>query len=157
MPKIIYKVLEYLQQAAELIPGPFEGKSGYLRRIKASTFYGSIYRLQKRGLVDKKQHQGRLKIYLTRKGVEYKIPKVPIKVKRVDGLFSMVIFDIPESKRRKRTVFRKILKDFGYQNLQKSVFVGQYKIDDELIKRINDLKLTRNIKIIEGKLFKIQE
>ncbi|MBI2450295.1 MAG: CRISPR-associated endonuclease Cas2 [Candidatus Nealsonbacteria bacterium] len=43
--------------------------------------------------------------------------------KRKDGKWIMVIFDVPENKRRYRDELRKILYALGFQRLQKSVWV----------------------------------
>ena len=49
-----------------------------------------------------------------------------------DGLFRMVIFDIPESKKGTREMFRRKLKELEFQQLQKSVFVTPYECHDEV-------------------------
>ena len=44
----------------------------------------------------------------------------------------MVIFDIPEKKRRARDVLRETLKRMGFYEFQKSVFVHPYPCQDEM-------------------------
>lgn len=48
--------------------------------------------------------------------------KLPI-LKRWDGLWRVVIFDIPEKKRKVRNVLRECLKQWGFEELQRSVFI----------------------------------
>lgn len=54
--------------------------------------------------------------------------------KRKDGKWIMVIFDVPEKKKRHREELRKILYALGFQKLQKSVWVCPHdvlgKLDD---------------------------
>ena len=52
----------------------------------------------------------------------------------------MVLFDIPENKRKERDLFRKSLQYLGYKKLQKSIWVCPYDVQKEtkeLIKRFN--------------------
>jgi CRISPR-associated endonuclease Cas2 len=44
----------------------------------------------------------------------------------------MVIFDIPEKKKRAREALRNKLKDLGFKELQKSVFIHPYECEDEI-------------------------
>ena len=80
-------------------------------------------------------------IMITSKGLEklFKIQLKTIKkIKRRDNKWQMVLFDIPENKRKQRNYFRKSLQYLGYQQLQKSIWVCQYntlKETKELIKR----------------------
>ncbi|MEK7211130.1 MAG: CRISPR-associated endonuclease Cas2 [Patescibacteria group bacterium] len=54
-------------------------------------------------------------------------------VKKWDYLWRMVIFDIPEKKRRSRDAFRHELKALGFFLLQDSVFVIPHKCEKEII------------------------
>lgn len=49
-----------------------------------------------------------------------------------DGQWKVVIFDIPESKKRERNMFRSILKRKGFIKLQNSVFVSPFAEFEEL-------------------------
>ena len=80
-------------------------------------------------------------VIITSKGID-KIFKAELKnrkqIKRKDKKWQMVLFDIPETKRRQRDLFRKALQYLGYKKLQKSIWVCQYDVLDEtknLIKR----------------------
>ena len=54
--------------------------------------------------------------------------------KRKDGKWIMVIFDVPESKRRYRDELRKILYALGFQKFQKSVWV----CPNDVLQRLED-------------------
>jgi len=49
-----------------------------------------------------------------------------------DGQWRMVIFDIPEDLRKARDALRSKLKELGFCELQKSVFVFPYECKDEI-------------------------
>ncbi|MCD6500771.1 hypothetical protein J7K42_01995 [bacterium] len=77
------------------------------------------------------------KLYLTQKGRE-KIIKLIIKkrnkgkVKKWDGKWRGIIFDIPELDRRDRNFLRKELYQMGFRELQKSVWVAPFDFEREL-------------------------
>ena len=49
-----------------------------------------------------------------------------------DGYWRMIIFDVPEKKRRYRDYLRQMLKTLGFKELQKSTWVTPYPIPDFL-------------------------
>ncbi len=85
-----------------------------------------------------KEHQdGTVEIVLTKNGrknaLRFQIDEITIKKPdKWDGKWRMVIFDIPERKRRARGALRDKLKELGFKELQKSVFVYPYECEDEI-------------------------
>ena len=60
--------------------------------------------------------------------MRYDFNKMKIKIpNKWDGLWRMVIFDIPEDRRKVRNAINFKLKDLGFVSLQKSVFVYPYE------------------------------
>lgn len=49
-----------------------------------------------------------------------------------DGKWRIVFFDIPEKKRKARNALREKLRDLGFCEMQKSVFVLPYECQDEI-------------------------
>lgn len=49
-----------------------------------------------------------------------------------DGKWRIVFFDIPEKERRARNALREKLRDLGFYEMQKSVFVLPYECQDEV-------------------------
>ena len=49
-----------------------------------------------------------------------------------DKKWRIVIFDIPEKKKKAREALRKKLKELGFKELQKSVFVYPFECEDEI-------------------------
>ena len=54
------------------------------------------------------------------------------KQKKWDGKWRVIIFDIPENRRIKRDLFRSKLKEMGFRQLQKSVWVCPYPCQKEV-------------------------
>lgn len=67
------------------------------------------------------------------KALKYKLGEMKIKSKDTwDKKWRVVIFDIPEAKKRLRDEFREKLKQVGFYQLQKSVFVHAFPCADEI-------------------------
>lgn len=122
-------------------------------------FYSMLNRLKNQGLIDKKINDKKRTIWeITKKGLEkLKIAKrkqtffkrsINYK-KESDGKIKIVIFDIPEKERHKRTWLRTILVSLGFSMLQKSVWVGKNKIPEEFLYDLKDLKMLSCVQIFE--------
>ena len=94
-----------------------------------------------------KKKQG---ILLTPKGRE-KVLKVGYKLlnkkQRKDKKWIMVIFDVPEKMRNYRDGFRTFLLSFGFQRLQKSVWVCPYDVLEKVEEIIGIYSLDRFVRI----------
>lgn len=55
-----------------------------------------------------------------------------LKSNKWDGKWRLIIFDIPEKKKKERLALSKKLKDLGVYPLQKSVFIYPYDCSDEI-------------------------
>lgn len=80
---------------------------------------------------------GDKRVTITNKGVEYlkniDFEKLIIpKSKKWDGLWRIVIFDIPESRKVARNALNRKLKSLGFYPLQKSTFVFPYNCRKEI-------------------------
>ncbi len=74
--------------------------------------------------------------------------------RRTDGLFTIVTFDIPVSKNRQRTIFRRFLQRKGFSLIQRSLLISSNAPGLELEAFAKELKLQSHIKIISGKIDK---
>lgn len=89
-------------------------------------------------LVDYRENkEGIVEIVLTKDGrkkaLQYQIDEMQIKKPdKWDGKWRVVIFDIPEKRKKAREALRDKLKDLGFKELQKSVFVFPYECEDEI-------------------------
>lgn len=85
---------------------------------------------------EKENADGSMTYVLTEKGklriLTYNFNQMKIEQKIWDGKWRAVIFDIPEKFRRGRDTLRKKLKELGFCEFQKSVFVFPYDCKDEI-------------------------
>ncbi len=104
---------------------------------KRGVLRSTIKRLEKQKLISWKEKDGEVQLTLEEKGrkriLQYKMDTLSLKnTGKWDGLWRVVIFDIPEDKRKVREFFREKLKDLGFQQLQKSVFIIRLECRDEI-------------------------
>ena len=123
----------------------------YKEKKERERFKKLISYLKIRGYLNIKDLENRKAVMITPKGLE-KILHIKINSgkmkKRSDKKWQMVLFDIPEQRRRDRDFFRGQLKYLGYQRLQKSIWVCPYdvlKLTQQLIK---DHKLERFVRLL---------
>jgi CRISPR/Cas system-associated endoribonuclease Cas2 len=93
--------------------------------------------LKNRGLIKAEERNGQIYISLSKKGKKkagkYQIDDLKIKKPgKWDGLWRVVIFDIPTEKRTKREAFRGKIKELGFYKLQKSVWVHPFECAREI-------------------------
>jgi len=121
----------------------------------------AFYRLQRQKLISVKREGKKVKIVLTPKGrkriLAYKLLEwKPIKPKRWDGRWWMVMFDVPESRRSVRELVRRKFTAEGFISIQKSVMVYPYPCQ-ELIFQLREYYLLQpgelyifQAKVLEG-------
>lgn len=89
--------------------------------------------LQKRKLIEFKElSDGTIKITLSHLGKnlvrQYKLEGMKIKKpKRWDGMWRVIIYDIPQKQRKASNAFRMKIRELGLYQLQKSVWVSPYE------------------------------
>lgn len=111
---------------------PYDWQKFNKKRLKET-----IIRLKNNGLIDIDDVGGEKLFVLTEKGNKkiqrYIIDEMEIEIpKKWDEIWRMVIFDIPESKRRARQIFVQKLKKLGFYQIQRSVFVHPFECRDEI-------------------------
>ncbi len=123
---------------------------GYERILKKSEFSQALKRLRERGLVEKGfVDEGKIIFKLTALGRD------ALGVKAVsefdwDGIWRVVIFDIPENKRRIRDQFRRKLKHWGFKNWQQSVWVTKNDVTNKLRSLIEELGIEQWVAVLES-------
>ncbi len=58
----------------------------------------------------------------------------------------LLLYDIPENKKKERDWFRRTLVKFGFIMIQRSVWVGPSPLPKEFVDYVKSIKLTENIK-----------
>jgi len=106
-------------------------------KIDRHLIYNAISRLNKKRLIELIEKNNELYIKITENGkklvksFDYDDLKLP-KSKDWDKKWRLVIFDIPDKKKKERHAFSKKLKDIGFYPIQESVFVYPYDCRDEV-------------------------
>lgn len=108
------------------------------RKIDRENLYTGIRSLYKSKLIEERPGaDGALTLIISEKGkrkaLSYKIDEMNIKKPKAwDKKWRMVIFDIPEKKKKVREALREKLKELKFYELQKSVFIHPYDCKDEI-------------------------
>ena len=106
-------------------------------KVDRKRIYEAIRRLNQKRLVESIEKGGKLYIKITDSGqqliknFDYDNLQLP-KLKKWDKKWRIIIFDIPNEKRRERQAFSTKLKEIGFYPLQESVFIYPYECRDEI-------------------------
>lgn len=124
----------------------------YIKNKKTrKKLYIATQNLKRRGYLAEKIFNNSKAYFLT--------PKARIKILRIEskkiekkklpkGQWLLVFFDIPEKRRRDRDIFRSILNNFGFKQLQKSVWISPYEVFKPLQKLIKCYNLDEYVKLL---------
>lgn len=115
------------------------GRQKRSKRYSDKQLKNAFYNLKKQKLIEViKEKDDKIKIKLTSKGKE-RIKELSIDTltipqpKKWDKKWRMVIFDIPNKFVKAREALRKKIKEMGFFQLQKSVWVYPYPCQDEIL------------------------
>jgi DNA-binding transcriptional regulator PaaX len=119
---------------------------GYERSLPKSALSLAIRRLRDRELIILEEKNSDVLIKLTRLGRNY-IPRPVFDEKDWDKKLRIVVFDIPESQRALRRSLRRLLKKWGFEKFQLSVWINKADVTEEFNSQLKKLGLTRKIGI----------
>jgi DNA-binding transcriptional regulator PaaX len=115
---------------------------------KKQSLNNSIYHLKHLGYISKDDKY----IALLSKGIKY-VENKKARFMTFDSLYTkespknlLVMFDIPEVKKAEREWFRFHLRKFGYEMIQKSVWVGPSPLPKDFLDYVKEIKLRECIK-----------
>lgn len=114
--------------------------------IKSNSARTILWRLQQKGLIKKKEKD----FYATDLGkkIGRLFQKNILETPKWDDKWRMIFFDIPETHRKKRQWLYSKLVNSNYKPIQKSVFLGKFPLDQNLMKEIIEKDLYKNVRII---------
>ncbi len=146
-------ILQTLSRSKTGLVNSFETQYTYLKKlkqIKRADFTRAVWRMQKQKLLRVVKKGNNKSLMLTQEGqLLILISKAKnIAVKAWDGIWRLIIFDIPEDFRDKRDQLRWLLKRNGFVKLQASVFISPYPLNREAIKYLKETKLISFIRIL---------
>lgn len=104
-----------------------------------------------------KEREGKERVGLTERGrqrwLEYQLLNLKLESqKRWDKKWRLVMFDIPESKKTIRDALRRKLKDLGFVEFQKSVFVYPFSCREEINFILNFYNIPEHVYYLEAPL-----
>lgn len=128
-------------------------------RSGTSVFYGyeppktnlraTIYRLGKRGYIKKYKSENRLVLELTDAGRDW-VLKHGRDESKWDGVWRIVVFDIPETHKKVREMLRRRLKEWGFIAWQKSVWATKKPLTDAIRNLAKDLEVDDWVLVFES-------
>ena len=108
--------------------------------------YNTVYRLVSQELLET-SGEGKAKTFsLSEDGRKTILTTSPKK----DGIWKIIIFDVPESKRFIRNFIRARLKNLGFKKWQNSIWVSPYVLDEDLEKELLELGEKVFIRLIKS-------
>ena len=122
--------------------------------IERRALYNAIKSLYRSKLVGAKDNtDGTATIFLSEQGkkkaLTYQIDEIKIRLmKKWDGKWRIVLFDIPEKHKKARDALARVLKNAGFITFQKSVFIHPFECKDEVDFVIEFLNIRPFVRLI---------
>ncbi len=124
--------------------GPLMLHNIYDEHIQAESkkkVYDTLFRLNSQGLIELANDR-----YSITEDGQVLIHTID---KKRDGVWKIIIFDIPETKRQVRNVIRSKFISLGFKKWQNSIWISPYTIAPEIEDEINDLAKHFFIRLIK--------
>lgn len=135
------------QKKVELFYQKFKTK--YSKKL----IYNTFYRMVQLGLLEPMLIKEEPAVSITREGEKILQTYRPTK----DGVWKIIIYDIPESKRFIRTTLRARLIQLGFKKWQSSIWISPYALDPELEQELNQLAKKFFVRLIKTTQINITE
>ena len=126
----------FLPNAAQMLKPLIKWRKNW-GKIDRHLIYNAVRRLNQKRLVELVEKDNKLYIKITGNGKKviknFDYDNMELgKPKTWDKKWRLVIFDVPDKKKKERRALSKKLKDIGFYALQESVFVYPYDCRDEI-------------------------
>ena len=109
-----------------------------------------VQQMIKKGLLEVKKENYRTYVKLTKKGKiqldKYSLKEQAEKNQKWDGKWRVFAFDVWEKSRRKRDLLRKEIKEFGFLQLQQSVWIYPFECREFIELLRSDLNFGKNVR-----------
>lgn len=157
MPSLKGEILILLKEGLlSDLPAPYhQFRIG--RLLHPESFSRTILRLEQEGLIRKLRKDKKTRLLLTDKGNKFITGHrevVRSSPHSWDKKWRLVIFDIPEEKRRLRDYLRRYLKTLGFGKVQRSIWISPYDFSEIIQRYAGKLKLSDYIFQITADKFK---
>lgn len=108
-------------------------------------FYNTLYRLSTQGYLEKKEHGGKVCVWATEDGEKLLKRFHPER----DGIWKIVVFDIPEKHNYVRVILRSKLKALHFKKWQNSIWISPYALDEEIEEELGELAKKFFVRLIK--------
>ena len=130
--------------------GPLARRRGFFER---TSLYASVRYLRKKKFIKRGSKQ-RDTITLTNRGFRHAISDAfrNLKINRPeqwDGVWRMVVFDVPEKDKWARDNFARKLRELGFHRMQESVYILPYPCREELNFLSDIFSISKYVKTVE--------
>lgn len=139
----ILKIMIEAVAAGTMAASPSYGLRKLYRRHHQGELTKAIYDLKKHGFLEEIEIKGEKWLKVTPKG-RLKLIKKKV-LGNWDGFWRIIAFDIPETRKKTRDVFRSKLAELNCRPIQKSVWITPTDITMELEDLIELLDLNNNV------------
>ena len=147
MPTFKEQLLLALEECSSILLNPYM-LTRFSSHYSQNSLYTTVKRIEKQGLIEKFEHEGKNHLRLTNRG------KALIEKHRADSnklrplwdkRWRLVIFDIPEKKAQLRKYLRSYLVTLGFGRAQRSVWISPYDFRKEIRRYLLKLNLSEYV------------
>ena len=154
-------VFEDVADAGGLMSFSYQQIYGFVpQKYKKHYFAKSLKRKLKTGEMKKVIRDGEVYLCLTRRGQE-NMQKLfsywRFQNQKWNGKWLIVVFDIPEKKKRDRDVLRNKLYELGFGKLQRSVFISPFNVYEDLVEFLESWGLAKEALVIESRKLWVED
>ena len=123
-------------------------------KVKRVYYLKAVKRMKKQGWIKESKRQGKVFLKLTKKGkirtLLYKLKDLKAPSPRAwDGKWRMILFDIPENCKCERNHIRRMLKQVGFYQFQKSAYIYPYQVPVDVVDFFKESGLIRFVHLME--------
>lgn len=163
--------VEFLSRFFDVLTPFFEASTIYRkstkqylheREIDRNKFWQKIAYLKKKGFIEEFVEEKEKYYKLSEKGkkaiVAGSFRNIKIKVpEKWDGLWRVIVFDVPEKFRHSRDILRRKLFELNFYQIQKSVYVFPHECSKEITCLSDGLWISKNVIIMISKIIQGEE
>src|SRR3989344_4790557 len=145
------KSIEGYIQTEDFLYNPHKYLYGYPRKLNKPLILQAIKRLRQKGLIDYAD-MGKIAFKLTDSGIDNAV-RARLRLddgKAWDKIWRLIIFDIPEDQRLARDLLRFKLKEWGFINIQKSVWATKKNCTKVIRSFIEELGISKWVLVVES-------
>lgn len=126
-------------------------------KLPHDTLRRRLYRLHEQGFVEKHGKGSSSRYEIRKKGIE-RLENLTLRTNSAprswDGRWRIVIFDVPEETRLARDHIRRLLKELGFRQLQRSVWIHPFPVLDQFKKIQAAYDIYEDLQLIETHEFR---